>query len=201
MFRFPFKLTAFALVLICLTSVSSWAHKPISAEQNPDSYTGAVEVADPEISQVYYSNLDPQRPQTWMVFDGSAGESIYFSIGIPVIDRLKDFRPKIALIGPGLPIHSLGFPTPAGTGRIFDSRSRPESFHEPVTGTESSILLERRVVLAESGRFYLVAYADSDLPENPKLWISVGTKEQFGLSDLLKLGKIRREVREFHEVD
>jgi hypothetical protein len=85
-------------------------------------------------------------------------------------------------------------------GRFISPEGEPLFFHEPVTGTDSWILIETTVRLPATGRYYVVAYPDDATPPGDKLWMAIGTKERFGLADLLNLGKIKRFVRSFHEV-
>ena len=84
----------FALVAVPLT-----AHRLIRTEEPPNHYSKAIEIEHPQVSQVYYSELDPQSPQTWFAFDAKAGERIDLGLGVPVIERLRDFKPLIAILG------------------------------------------------------------------------------------------------------
>jgi hypothetical protein len=187
--------------LIAASALPLWAHRPIFSDTAPSRYTLALEIKDPTVSQVYYSSLDPASPQTWLGFSGAAGQSIYLSLGVPVIDRLRRFRPRLVLLGPGLEPIELPFELPPGVGgRFISPEGEPLFFHEPVTGTDSWILIETTVRLPATGRYYVVAYPDDATPPGDKLWMAIGTKERFGLADLLNLGKIKRFVRSFHEV-
>ena len=123
------------------------------------------------------------------------------SLGVPVIERLKDFRPALAVLGPGLPAVALPFEIPEGFGGlVFEAGTvtEPEVFHEPLTGTVSWVLFEDTVALPGSGQHYVVAY--SPLGEPGKLWVTIGTREAFGLRDVIELPATVREVRAFHEV-
>lgn len=153
------------------------------------------------MSQVYYAALDPERPQAWFRFEGRRGQEVLFMLGVPVIERLKDYRPSIALLGPGLPPHGLGFETPGGLGAaVCPSGGEPRYFHEHFTGTDSWIHLKTTRTLPESGTWYLVAFT----PENPrpgdKLWLSMGYLERFYFKDLWAFGRWRRNIRGFHEL-
>jgi hypothetical protein len=186
--------------LLLAAGASAWAHRPLFSEVAPSGYGQALEIREPEVSQVFYSRLDPASPRTWFVFTGGAGRETYLSLGVPVLERLRAFRPKLALLGPGLPPVELPFDLPAGVGgMVFEAAGEPRFFHEPVTGTDSWILLEATVRLPVSGRFYVVAFPDQSPPTGDKLWLSIGTRERFGLRELLGLGRIKRFVREFHE--
>lgn len=193
------------LFLLGTAAAPAFAHNLITSETAPSSWGSSISIDDPTVSRVYYSRLDPNRPQTWFRFKGKAGDRIYLSTGVPVIDRLAGFRPFSALVGPGLPPGDPGFDLPPGAGmQVLAPSGSPREFHEEVTGTTSWIVMEETVALPAAGEYWFVAY-----PQDPaeaasrtwdKLWMAIGTKERFGLKDIFRLGSIRRYVREFHEV-
>ena len=155
---------------------------------------------DIDVSQVVYSPLSAADPQLWLTFEATAGTTLDVSLGLPVLDRLADYRPNLALLGPGLPPIELPIELPPNVGGVvFESETRhPRTFHEHVTGTESWILIEDSVTLSETGTYYVVAYPSGDQVD--KLWVAIGTREAFGLRDLLSFPTIIRDVRAFHEV-
>ena len=188
------------IIVFFFVAAFGFAHKPVESVVVPNDFEKALVIEQPEVSQVYYAKLIPGKPQVWLTFMGTSGESIYLSVGVPRIDRLKLLQPEIAILGVGFDELDLQFRTPTNTGRKYSPGARPRDFHEPVTGTDSWIYIETSVILPADGRFYVVAYVDEPLPSDPKLWVSIGTEERFSLADVLRLGKTRREVREFHEV-
>ena len=145
--------------------------------------------------------IEEIRRQVWFRFTGKAGDRIWFQVGVPVIERLRGLEPRAAIVGPGLPAADLGFELPPGLGAVvFAPAGVPREFHEEFTGTSSWIWLEQEFVLASSGTWYVVAFSDAALSTDDKLWLAIGTKERFGLGDILRLGSIKRFVRAFHEV-
>jgi hypothetical protein len=194
-------------VLLALAGASprAFAHNLITAETTPSSWGSSISIDDPTVSRVYYSRLDPARPQTWFRFRGKAGDGVYLSTGVPVLDRLSGFRPFSALVGPGLPPGDPGFELPPGAGlQLLAPSGSPREFHEEVTGTVSWIVMEETVTLPAAGEYWFVAYpgdaAEAAARQWDKLWMAIGTKERFGLKDIVRLGSIRRHVREFHEL-
>jgi hypothetical protein len=160
-----------------------------------------VLIARPDISQVIYREINEQATEVWLAFDVKAGFELFIQIGVPVLERLKGFRPAMSVVGPGLPEGNTPFELPKGTGvRGFatDSVKEPRFFHEHFTGTDSWILRSETVVLPESGRYYLVARVPSG--RKGKLWLSVGKKESFGLAEWAKFGQWKKRIRKFHEV-
>ncbi len=187
---------------VVVTSAAN-AHKPSYSNDTYGTPQSAFQVEDLSTSIVVYDHVTCDAPQVWLAFDATQadGES-YFSLGVPVIDRLSDYRPSIAILAPGLPMPNkpLPFTVPIGMGVISvetDSVT-PDTFNEPVSGTQSWVLFEETLTLPETGKGFVVAWDPSGRPG--KLWVAVGTKERFGPSDLLKLPKWRRATKEFHEV-
>ena len=189
------------LLLLFVLTEPIFAHKPIWSDKPAFDANTAIALIDPNISQVVYRYLPAGPNQIWTTQKAHADFELYVQIGVPVIDRLKNFRPSLAVIGSGLPEPNLPFEIPAGNGAIVvDTNStEPRFFHEPFTSTDSWILTSRTIKLPESGRFYVVAFD----PEKAggKLWISIGQKERFGLADFLNIFQTIRLVRTFHETD
>jgi hypothetical protein len=196
-----------SLVFFGLVScIQVWGHRPIEAEEPPDRYQRALRIDRPDVSQVYYGALSVERPQVWFRFEVEEHQEIYFSLGIPFIERLRDYRPAVALIGPGLEKSGLDsdqltFETPNINGvALYTSDGEPRFFHEHVTGTDSWILIEVTQTLPRSGTYYLVAYTQTDPRPGDKLWLTMGRKERFTLRDLFTFGRWKREIRAFHEL-
>jgi hypothetical protein len=177
------------------------AHNLVAADSSPNSWSNPVPIEDPQVSQVYYCRLEAVRRQIWFRFTGKAGDRIWFQVGVPVLDRLRGLRPRAAVTGPGLPPLDLGFELPPGQGaQVFESPAPPREFHEEFTGTSSWIFIEEEYVLPAAGTWYVAAFSDRAVSDADKLWLAIGTRERFGLKDLLRFGSIRRFVRAFHEV-
>jgi hypothetical protein len=177
------------------------AHNLIRAESSPNTWSDPLPIEKPDVSQVYYARLEGVRRQVWFRFSGKAGDRIWFQVGVPVLERLRGFTPQAAIVGPGLPAADVGSGLPPDLGVIvFVPSGLPREFHEEFTGTSSWIWLEQEYVLPSSGTWYVVAFSDTVMSEDDKLWLAIGTKERFGLGDLFRFGSIRRFVRAFHEV-
>jgi hypothetical protein len=189
------------LIVFLLLSVRAFAHVLLRAEAPPSSWTGAVSVRDPSVSQVFYGRVGPGRARVWFRFTGKAGDRVSFSVGVPHLDRLRGFQPSAAIVGSGLPPPPGTVEAPPGTGALlFAPRGKARVFHEEFTGTTSWIVIEEEYALPADGTWYLLAFADDAIPAHDKLWLAIGTREAFGLSDLLGLFSVRRFVRDFHEV-
>lgn len=184
---------SFTLIFLLLYSASALAHRPLSIGQSYPDAARALVVEELKVSQVVYAELTGQASQLWLSFAGEEGELLYLSVGIPVLERLRDFRPSLAL--------PFAFAVPTGWGGlVLDTAGRadPRVFHEPITDTSSWVLLEQWVLLPRTGHYYLVAYS----PERSagKLLVALGEREAFGPADILRLPTVIAQVRQFHEV-
>ncbi|MFZ9024024.1 MAG: hypothetical protein ACO3BO_04685, partial [Anaerohalosphaeraceae bacterium] len=169
-------------VLLCCSL--SQAHKPIFTDEKGIDSETAVRVDRPDLSQVIYRQLNKDTQPFWLTVEVEKDFELLVQIGIPVIDRLKAFRPSLAVLGPGLPEISLPFIIPKDTGGIHYSTEEveePRFFHEHYTQTDSWILRTETVRLPASGKYYVVVYSPSQ--QDGKFWVSVGDKEEFTQSD------------------
>jgi hypothetical protein len=191
----------FAAALLLL-SIDVMAHRPIGIGGeiglSPDQ---AIVVEDIAVSQVAYRAISSDMPQLWMAFEGQAGESLDAQLGIPAIEGFENYRPSMAVVGPGLPKNTLPFDIPQGMGAIvLESKvGETEIFYEPFSDTNSLILGNLELNLPVSGQYFVVAYHPDGV--EGKLWIALGTLEKFGASDMGKMPEWLKSVREFHEVE
>ncbi len=194
----PLILSAFFFLV--LLSPPAFAHRPTFSDGSAKDANSALAIEDVDVSQVVYHTVTEDAPQLWQTFVLEEPRSIWVQIGVPVIDRLEDYRPAVAILGPGLPEIDLPFDVPEGLGgKILSTEgvTDPREFHEHFTDTRSWILLEENVDLPQAGRHYLVAYVPS--AELGKLWVAVGKKEVFGLADIFVAGDWTVKARTFHE--
>jgi hypothetical protein len=194
--------TAALVLLACsLFPQPLLAHRPIFTEDAATSSETAIPMANPHTSQVVYREIAQKTPQVWLTFTAPKDFDLFIQIGVPVIDRLKDFRPAMAVVGPGLPDKNAPFKLPKETGaKVFSTKevAKPRIFHEHFTGTDSWILRSETVRLASPGRYYLVAF--SPQTQTGKLWLSIGKRESFSLDDIRQFPSWRARIQEFHEV-
>lgn len=180
---------------------SAAAHLPIFSDGSAFGPETAIVIDDVAISRVVYHEVTECTRELWIKFSVQADQQVTFQLGIPQIDRLKDFRPALAIVGPGSPAIDLPFEIPAGFGGVV--LSAPEGaelaeFHEEFTGTDSWIVGDLTIVFPQAGEYYAVAYVpDRQLG---KLWVAFGEEEVFGLDQIASFGEVVNQVREFHEI-
>lgn len=193
-------LNVMVFLAVCTGAQVALAHLPIFDDGTAVDAEHALVISDIGLSQVVYHEVKEPVQPLWIAFDAVAGQELYFNPGVPAIERLKDYRPTFALVGPGLPTATLPFAVPAGDGaEVYPTTdiAAPEFFHEPFSGTDSWILFEKTVALPETGRYYLVGYVPSGQPG--KFWIAVGKREEFGPDAIATLSQDIAQVRAFHE--
>ncbi|MBD3285485.1 hypothetical protein GF359_03545 [candidate division WOR-3 bacterium] len=194
------KLTIRVMIGLIGLAGFTFAHKPLENPSSSSDFHHAIQIEDPDVSYVVYHQVTEERPRVWLTLEAEAGYMLYVSLGVPVIERLTDYRPAVAVIGPGLPDKEFDLHTPEDMGAVIfetDDIDDPRFFHEPFTGTDSWIYIEEWVRLPETGTYYVVAYHPENTPG--KLWVAPGTKEKWGIIDIFKLPSIVNPVREFHE--
>lgn len=187
------------LFLMISLPLTGYAHAPIVSEPPGSCISCAIPVKNIAISQVLYKILNNENSFVWLTFDGKKGEVLKLDLGTPKTRKYEAMRPIAALLGPGFPVRSdLPFEVPAELGAIvFEPTGPPKAFYEPFTNTHSWIHLSERIVLPETGRYYLVAY----FPPNGmagNLFVAVGTIERFTAQDIANLFRILPEIRAFY---
>jgi len=174
------------------------AHKPTFATDCSSENTACI-VGDPEVSIVVYQPVTCDVDQLWLSYYAPAGFQLYTQLGVPVIDRLEDYRPSMAVVHPGLPVadRPLPFDVPEGMGVLVFEAGEPESFYEPFTQTDSWVVAEEYVELPQEGLGYVVAWD----PEGwtGKLWLATGTVEDFSDVDPAEFAEWSQQVNDFHE--
>jgi hypothetical protein len=203
MFQFPIRIRAACLLAFTILACPQplLAHRPIFTDDAATGSDTAIKITDPAISQVVYREITEKSPQVWLTFSAEKDFKLFIQIGVPAIDRFKDFRPAMVVIGPGLPAQDAPFKLPENTGaKVFTTKEvkKPRFFHEHFSNTDSWILRSETITLPKAGRYYLVAY----LPEKQigKLWLSVGKKESFSFDDFKEFPNWTKRIQAFHEV-
>jgi len=203
----PGGTSSVSVILLCVASAAvllcgdASAHRYIPNEGDHSTFENAIAISDINVSQVGYHEVTPALPRLWFSFSATEGQELHVELGVPQIDRLREYRPALAVLGPGLPAIEVPFAIPEGYGGwLFptDDTGEPEAFHEPFTGTDSWLFPTKDLVLPSAGAYYVVAFVPSEQPG--KLWMAVGTAEQFTLKDIFSLLDVIYRVRTFHEV-
>lgn len=194
-------LLAPTLALALTVASPASAHKPSFSNGQYGAADRAYPVQNIDHSIVVYHEITCDDRQLWLRFDApEAGKGLFVQLGVPAIHRLDQYRPSLAVIAPGLPSAELQLPfyIPPGMGVEVLSAEMDRPFHEPFTGTDSRIVVERTLTLPSGGGGYIVAWDPGARPG--KLWVAVGEKETFGFADLFRFVGWRAGARDFHEI-
>jgi len=194
------RLAGWTGIAVLAVASTAMGHQLIAVGEAFPSAAEALHLEGVDVSQVAYADLASGARRLWLTFEADAPCTLHVSLGVPVLERLRGFRPVLAVLGEGLAPVALPVPVPEGYGGVVlptAGIATPEPFHEPFTRTDSWILLDVDVELPSAGRHYIVAYPEGE--EEGKLWVAVGTRERFGIRDLLAFPSVTREVRLFHE--
>ncbi|MEE2901196.1 MAG: hypothetical protein VYC39_02655 [Myxococcota bacterium] len=189
-----------------MNSAEVWAHKPSYADGGNGELKTAHAIDNIDISMVLYKENTCESSQTWLTFTSTQpGQQLFVQLGVPQLERLRERRPTIAVMAPGLPSVSqastpLPFALPEGFGvEVFDtsevSEGRP--FFEFFTGTKSWIMHESHLTLPQAGQGYVVAW----FPDNTsgKLWVAIGETEDFSEDDFALASYWIEKTQTFHE--
>jgi len=178
------------------------AHKPLEANEGKNNnFQSALVIPDPKISWAVYQSLEPASPALFYKFNARTSQELYVQLSIPQLANLKDFMPRLALIGPNVSTSIVSasrfanivgnapdFPKPTDPhyGMINLSYKKqegisPQSFYEPFTQTSYWTRQEFRARIPSDGQYFLAVYV-SDLDElrgNSKFTLAVGEIEDF----------------------
>gem|GEM_PF-1297299 len=195
---------AAALVVALGLIGNAQAHKPSYTQGGHGTVDEAFPVADPDVSIVLYHQVTCDSPYLWMAFPIRPPYDLFVQLGVPEIDRLSDYRPSMAILAPGLPEAPGGLPfdVPEGYGALVidtDDVTEPEPFFEPFTQSSSWIVHEETYTLDEEATGYIVAWHPER--ETGKLWVAVGTVEQFGPDDAGNFEDWFVNTQTFHEIN
>ncbi len=188
-------------LILSFLSANAWAHRP-SYGNEFTSAEAAFAVEDPDISIVLYSEMTCEQDQIWLQMETEDRDTIWVELGIPQLDRLEDYRPSLALVAPGLSETDVPFELPEGMGAtVFDTHqvSEPAFFYEEFTSTASWVLYSGWIEVPTDSEVYLVAWDPAQ--HTGKLWVAVGTVEDFSDSSVDDFVYWMETTQAFHEVD
>ncbi|MEE2755499.1 MAG: hypothetical protein VYA30_02505 [Myxococcota bacterium] len=190
------------LMVFVFTAVGAQAHKPSFSNGEFKSFDTAWPIQNMATSIVLYHDVTCESDQLWLEFSSVGEEELFVQLGVPVIERLTDYRPSIAILAAGLPPinDTVPFEIPDGLGGIVYHSSQieaPTDFYEPFSQTESWILLETTKIIEQAGTGYVVAW----VPENTtgKLWVAIGTVEDFSDVEPTDFSSWLEQTQEYHE--
>ena len=193
-----------AACLGVLLPAGALAHRPSFSYGEYGGPDSAFVVDDPDISIVIYHTLETGKEQLWLTFEAAAGDALFVQLATPVIERLRDYYPAMAILASGLPDPPDGLPfaVPDGLGAVVyavNADTQVNEFYEPFTGTSSWIYVTESYTLPEAGKGYIVGWDPAAKPG--KLWVGVGTVEDFSGMDMSQADSLFDQLATFHETE
>lgn len=176
------KLLALTLAILVLTGGVVCAHRPSFPGQDVEE---PIVISNPDVSQALYRELVSGQVDYYEFTVSPAGLNLFSQLLVPTRPDYKDFRPSLALLGPGLPTPDADLPleVPPGFGAVIMEWEDKEIFFEPFTQTRYYMAREQRHPLAE-GEWQLAVFHDQG--QGGKYTLTVGEKEHWGWKDILR---------------
>lgn len=151
----------------------------------------------PEVARTFYSELKGLGRPALYSFKGNKGLFVSAKIKIPRLEGMDDFRPALALFGPGLPkpgadqLEKLPFSVPAEAGMVLSetpvSPETPPSplsdYNEPFTQSDFWQGQELLRELPQDGTYFLVVF--SRIGQGGQYALEVGDKADAGIKEIL----------------
>ncbi len=212
------------LITVCATTVATailgtnadaatpWDYRPVAIDGGFTDARTAHQIEEPDKGHIGYHHAREEAPALWFRFDGAYGDRITVRLGVPALDRYRQLRPAVAVLGQDLPpiTEMVPFEIPEGYGgMVYHAADLNVAQHEEnYTGTISWRFENIEHVLRASGRIYLVGFIP--IPQEPdannanttldgKFWMGLGHRTNFQLSDLLHTYRRTARIRTFFE--
>jgi len=199
-----------AAVAPCAVAATPWDYKPVVIDGKFTDARTAYVIEEPEKGHIGYHQAREAAPALWFRFEGAYGDRVELQMGVPALDRYRQLRPAIAVLGQDLPPieETVPFEIPEGFGGVVYHTAELdiERYEDHLTGTITWRFQKIGHVLQSAGRVYLVGFIPE--PEDPetepvfeegKFWMTVGHEVNFKLRDLLRTYSNTARIRKFFE--
>ncbi|MHA2602466.1 MAG: hypothetical protein AM324_010085 [Candidatus Thorarchaeota archaeon SMTZ1-83] len=173
-------LASVALIGLFTSSVS--AHVPVAPEPG-ETLDTAVEIMNPTKSWVVYSDLHEGEEPHYFRFQMEQGERIHLTLMIPISQDPSEFRPVMALMGPGLLDEGVApsyLETPDFGGVIIVESGTPHPEYEGFTPTSFYAMANVDTIAAQTGTYFLAVYEPSS---GGRFALALGYVESFSLDE------------------
>ncbi|MHA2378206.1 MAG: hypothetical protein ACXADS_02945 [Candidatus Thorarchaeota archaeon] len=173
-----------SIALIGLLTISVSAHVPVAPEPG-ETLDTAVKIENPTKSWVIYSDLHEGAEPHYFHFEIEQGARIRLKLMIPINHDPSEFRPVMALMGPGLTNEGVApsyLETPESGGVVIVESGTPNPEYEGFTPTSFLAMAAVDITAPEAGAYYLAVYEPSS---GGRFAVAVGYIESFGLDEWL----------------
>jgi hypothetical protein len=192
----PASRTLVTALIMATFATPALAHRPFFPAGAHGELESAFAVRDPVESIVVNHVATCERQDLWLRFEATEGDEVYLQVGVPKVARFDDYRPSVALIGPGIdgtvPLQTGGLP-----GRAVTPLATRTTFFDTESQTESWVYVDGLQRIPRTGTYYVAAWPSEF--QSGKFWVAVGTEERFTLEDLPLFPMWLRQMNEFYE--
>ncbi|MFX1265574.1 MAG: hypothetical protein ACFFH0_09365, partial [Promethearchaeota archaeon] len=178
--RLLILLASIALIGLLTNSVS--AHVPVAPEPG-ETLDTAVELVNPTKSWVVYSDLHEGEEPHYFRFQIEQEERIRLTLMIPISQDPLEFRPVMALMGPGLANEGVApdyLETPESGGVVIVESGTPHPEYEGFTPTSFYSMANLDIVATQTGTYFLAVYEASS---GGRFAIALGYIESFNIDE------------------
>ena len=175
----PRSVLFFAIaVTMLMLAQGATAHVPVGGEPG-NSLDTALEIENPLKSWVMYHELHEAGEAHYYTFDMESGARLRLILNLPAELQASDFRPILALIGPGI-TNSTPAPDyleiPTGSGYVIYDNHTLHQEYEGFTPSAFFEVLDIDTTIPETGTYYLAIY---DSTEAERYALAMGFQEEF----------------------
>ncbi len=202
MYNKVITLSLILITLITMVADTVKAHRPLDTT-GPATRENPIFITNHQVSWAAYNQLSPEGVVHYYRFLAHKNETIYASMLIPYLKRLKEFNPVIALIIPQPGKEQLPDNYQININddeKVIIRRFKGDenqTFFEPFTQTIYWQKQKLEIKAPVTGIYYLAVF-DPDRDEG-KYVLGVGKEEKWGLKDLLAFPSIWWNIRMFME--
>lgn len=200
----------FAMLAPCAVAATAWDYKPVVIDGTFRDAQTAHRIEAPEKGHIGYHQARVEAPALWFRFEGAFGDRVELQMGVPALDRYRQLRPAIAILGQDLPPleEVVPFEVPEGFGGVVYHTAELdiERYEDKFTGAVSWRFEKIDHILQSAGRVYMVGFIP--MPQDPavqptfeegKFWMTMGHEVNFKLRDLLRTYSNTAKIRKFFE--
>jgi hypothetical protein len=172
-----------------LLAATAAAHTPIFlTDQAAPGVHERATIQDPERSWAIYGRLAPGAGQADVIpIEAKQGQRLYLQLLVPQKKSLREFKPRVVLLGPGLtgaaPANLPAKPAPGQGALVLPVAAQPRPLYEGFTQMHYWVLGQLRAPFPETGRYALVV--DDPVGHGGPYTVALGEREAFGPLDLL----------------
>jgi hypothetical protein len=194
------RIVLMMIFFLAMTATAAEAHSPIFLTPVPtEGVQQRPPIDNPEKSWAIYGRLGPGEAVDVIPVQGWAGRRLKLQVLVPRRDDLAEYRPELVLIGPGLTGQvPPGFPVRPGEGEgalVVPTPNEPRVFDEEFTKTSYRVWGEYDGKFPATGTYRLAVWDPAG--KGGTYTAALGFKEQFGIRDLFRFPRIRREVQQW----